>query len=558
MNHYFGVHLLDGNWHSLLPRYLVLAERIRGRRVLDLGCGSGIGASLLMELGAERVDGVDPSPASIDLARTKHDKASLHFHCMRWGELDFSDDTFDLALCLDADRPVTDPALLGEIRRVLVPEGEYVCSIERRTVEGLETLLPRQSTARGHTGEQAPQIGELAHHFEAFNRLRQRPTYRYVFEPDASDEDDTSEPPHEDDTLCPDEPADAGVEMLFCGPDDMSPPPRRAVRLPYYRLVERLREIAAARSSSPSNGGTRATNGSLPSVPGDDRLAPLDPETLPDALRHQYQRSEQHVERLQREVRDLSREHEALCRTLLSSLRGRDVQETTRPPPSTDVSNVSEERTHPNPDTSRDHKSTPLGLETASSTPEMGRDEGAVGSTLAEETNEPEDVRDDESLEAPSPSVDAPEPTESSGDEPAADDSEPLDELGPAPSPQTSPPSDEASPNPEEASLQRELARLEDQQQRLQAELEERSSYIDELRERIEAREASDSTDDEMHSDDTLDDDTSDEETEATGTESDDETDAPPEDPETPEPESDDEMNDAAEDSETSGDRETA
>jgi len=57
MNRYFGVHVLDGEWHALLPRYLMLAHRIDGKRILDIGCGTGIGSSLLLELGAERVDG---------------------------------------------------------------------------------------------------------------------------------------------------------------------------------------------------------------------------------------------------------------------------------------------------------------------------------------------------------------------------------------------------------------------------------------------------------------------------------------------------------------------
>ena len=73
MNRYFGLHTLEGEWHATLPRYLFVAERAAGRKVLDIGAGSGLGASLLMELGAAQVDAEDfggsstsePYPSSV-------------------------------------------------------------------------------------------------------------------------------------------------------------------------------------------------------------------------------------------------------------------------------------------------------------------------------------------------------------------------------------------------------------------------------------------------------------------------------------------------------------
>jgi ubiquinone/menaquinone biosynthesis C-methylase UbiE len=54
---------------SDLDAYLRTAEEFKARRVLDIGCGTGVFALLL----ADRIEvvGVDPAPASIDVARAK-------------------------------------------------------------------------------------------------------------------------------------------------------------------------------------------------------------------------------------------------------------------------------------------------------------------------------------------------------------------------------------------------------------------------------------------------------------------------------------------------------
>jgi SAM-dependent methyltransferase len=53
-----------------LDAYLLLAEEFGARKVLDIGCGTGVFALLLADRGVEVV-GIDPADASLDVARAK-------------------------------------------------------------------------------------------------------------------------------------------------------------------------------------------------------------------------------------------------------------------------------------------------------------------------------------------------------------------------------------------------------------------------------------------------------------------------------------------------------
>ncbi|WP_377267007.1 class I SAM-dependent methyltransferase [Peterkaempfera sp. SMS 1(5)a] len=65
---------------SDLDAYLQVAADCGARRVLDIGCGTGVFALLLAERGIE-VIGVDPAAASIDVARAKPGSERVRWIC---------------------------------------------------------------------------------------------------------------------------------------------------------------------------------------------------------------------------------------------------------------------------------------------------------------------------------------------------------------------------------------------------------------------------------------------------------------------------------------------
>ncbi|WP_171246556.1 class I SAM-dependent methyltransferase [Isoptericola sediminis] len=111
------------------PAMLRLAGDVRGRRILDVGCGTGPLTAELRDRGAE-VTGLDGSPAMIELAR-EHLGDDVPLHVADLAEpLPFADDTFDdvvASLVLHYLEDWAGP--LAEIKRVLKPGGRLLLSV---------------------------------------------------------------------------------------------------------------------------------------------------------------------------------------------------------------------------------------------------------------------------------------------------------------------------------------------------------------------------------------------------------------------------------------------
>lgn len=110
------------------PAILSLAGDVRGRRVLDAGCGSGMQTAELRRRGAT-VTGVDGSAGLLALAFERLGPETPLCHADLTQPLPFADGAFDLVLCSLVMHYLADwEPTLREFRRVLAPHGRVVLS----------------------------------------------------------------------------------------------------------------------------------------------------------------------------------------------------------------------------------------------------------------------------------------------------------------------------------------------------------------------------------------------------------------------------------------------
>ena len=99
---------------------------VRGSRVLDVACGTGIFARLAARVAGPsgRVVAVDTSAPALQVARRVDISQTVQWMAWDGGRLPFDDATFDVVACQHALAPMAHPAtLVSEMRRVLVPGG---------------------------------------------------------------------------------------------------------------------------------------------------------------------------------------------------------------------------------------------------------------------------------------------------------------------------------------------------------------------------------------------------------------------------------------------------
>jgi 2-polyprenyl-3-methyl-5-hydroxy-6-metoxy-1,4-benzoquinol methylase len=117
-----------------IGRYRWAAQLVPGRRVLDAGCGTAYGATMLAEAGALAVEGVDIAEDVVRAVESRIPEG-VNLTVADVQELPFEDGAFDVVVCFEVLEHLDEAErAVKEFARVLAKGGFVVVSSPNRTV----------------------------------------------------------------------------------------------------------------------------------------------------------------------------------------------------------------------------------------------------------------------------------------------------------------------------------------------------------------------------------------------------------------------------------------
>lgn len=120
-------------WNEHIARYVFAARLARGKRVLDLGCGTGYGSAEISKSAAS-VTGLDISADAIDYGKRAYTQTNMRFLRASAASIPARNGAFDLVVAFEVIEHIEEwRPLLEEVRRVLSPRGQLVVSTPNKS-----------------------------------------------------------------------------------------------------------------------------------------------------------------------------------------------------------------------------------------------------------------------------------------------------------------------------------------------------------------------------------------------------------------------------------------
>ena len=117
----------DENFRNHLRVYEFAVQFAPGRRVLDVGCGTGYGTAFFLRSGAAAAQGIDLSVEAIRYAKRKFGKTGATYDMMDAQAISFASGSFDMVFSSENLEHLPKPAdCIAGIRRVLDKGGIFV------------------------------------------------------------------------------------------------------------------------------------------------------------------------------------------------------------------------------------------------------------------------------------------------------------------------------------------------------------------------------------------------------------------------------------------------
>lgn len=165
---------IQRRWHETkleLLEWFFIPEK--GEKILDVGCGSGVFASRMTELGAETT-AIDSNADAINYGGEVFARPGLEFRLGLLDEMDFAESSYDAAVCLEVAEHIYEgqvDKMLSDLRRILRPGGRLLMTTPN--YRGLWPLVEWASDRAGKTGKM-----HMEQHINFYHRARLRRALR--------------------------------------------------------------------------------------------------------------------------------------------------------------------------------------------------------------------------------------------------------------------------------------------------------------------------------------------------------------------------------------------